>query len=194
MLSAVTLDYLPEGRDNSSGGTASTSVTLGPFATVTIPDLVGTRFGVTQGKGSLAITSSMPVIAASRCYTTRALGGTLGFGAPALRPTALHSATRTLPGVRVLDGYRTNLGLFTGAAGANVTLRLRNASGALLATNSTLWVPPRSLVQLSLGDAFPGAPAPSPVGAVEVQTNAPLGAYLSVVDGSSQDPILVLAP
>jgi hypothetical protein len=192
-LSAVTLEYLPEVRDNSGGGTASTSVTLAAFASQTIADLVGTRFGVTQGKGSLAITASRPVIAASRCYTTRALGGTLGFGAPAVLPTALHTATRTLPGVRALDGYRTNVGLVTGTAGANVTLRLRNANGAVLATNSTIWVPPRTLYQASLGDLF-GAATPNPVGAVEISTNAPLGAYLSVIDGSSQDPILVLAP
>jgi hypothetical protein len=169
-------------------------VTLAAFASQTIPDLVGTRFGIAQGKGSLAVTASRPVIAASRCYTTRALGGTLGFGAPAVLPTALHTATRTLPGVRVLDNYRTNIGLVTGTAGANVTLRLRNAGGAVLATNSTVWVPPRSLYQVSIADAFPGAQSPNPVGAVEVSTNAPLGAYLSVVDGSSQDPILVLAP
>lgn len=133
------------------------------------------------------------MIAALRCYTTRALGGTLGFGAPALLPAALHSATRTLPGVRALDGYRTNFGLFTGASGANVTLRLRNTNGAVLATNAAIWVPPRTLYQASLGDLFGGA-KPNPVGAVEISTNAPLGAYLSVIDGLSQDPILVLAP
>ena len=171
--SVVTLEYLPEARDNSGGGSATASVTLAPFASQTIADLVGTRFGVAQGKGSLAITATRPVIAASRCYTTRALGGTLGFGAPAILPTALHTATRTLPGVRALDNYRTNIGLVTGPFGANVTLRLRNANGQVLATNQAVWVPPRSLYQLSLADAFPGASTPNPVGAVEVQTNAP---------------------
>jgi hypothetical protein len=75
-----------------------------------------------------------------------------------------------------------------------VTLRLRDADGRLLGTAESVWVAPRSLLQLSLAAAFPGAPMPAEVGSIEVVPDGPLAAYLSVVDGSSQDPVLVLAP
>ncbi len=111
-----------------------------------------------------------------------------------MRPQALAAAPRTIAGVRQSEGYRSNVGLLSGSRGVIVTLRLRDADGTVLATRTNLYVPPRSLLQLGLATLFPGAPAPEPVGAVEVLPDGPLLAYLSVVDGSSQDPVLVLAP
>jgi len=64
----------------------------------------------------------------------------------------------------------------------------------LLGTAASVWVAPRSLLQLSLAAAFPGAAMPAEVGSIEVVPDRPIAAYLSVVDGSSQDPVLVVAP
>ena len=140
------------------------------------------------------MSSSRPIALASRTYTNRTGGGTLGFGAPPLRPAELHGVIRTLAGVRANDGYRSSIGLVSGPTGASVTLRLRDADGRLLGTAEAVWVAPRSLLQLSLAAAFPGAPLPAQVGSVEVVPDRPIAAYLSVVDGSSQDPVLVVAP
>jgi hypothetical protein len=75
----------------------------------------------------------------------------------------------------------------------NATARLYDTNGSKLAERTDLFVPARSLQQFRLEDLFPGVPSPNPVGTLEVIPNGPLVVYLSVVDGSSQDPVLVLA-
>jgi PKD repeat protein len=190
----VQLEFLPEGQDNGRGGKQAAAITLPANATRSIADVLSASFGVTGAKGALAVSSSRPVAVASRTYTNRPGGGTLGFGAPPVRPATLSATARTLAGARASDGYRSSVGLVSGPAGARVTLRLRDADGRLLGTAESVWVAPRSLLQLSLAAAFPGAPMPAEVGSIEVVPDGPLAAYLSVVDGSSQDPVLVLAP
>lgn len=190
----VDLEYLPQGLDNSGGGMAADPVSLPAYATVVVEDVAGTLFGVANGKGALLLRGSAPLVVASRTYTNRPGGGTFGHGGPPVRPQVLSAAPRTVAGVRQTGGYRSNVGLVTGSRGVIVTLRLRDADGTVLATRSSLYVPPRSLVQLGLANLFPGAPAPDPVGSLEVLPDGPLLAYLSVVDGTSQDPVLVLAP
>ena len=190
----VTLEYLPQGLDNSQGGLVANPVMLAGQATQVMGDVAGSLFGVTNGKGALLVRSTGPVVVSSRTYTNREGGGTYGHGGPPVQPQALVATPRTIAGVRQADGYRSNVGLVTGSRGVLVTLRLRDADGAVLATRSNFYVPPRSLVQLGLTTLFPGAPLPDPVGAIDVLPDGPLLAYLSVVDGSSQDPVLVLAP
>lgn len=191
---AVTLEYLPQSLDNSQGGAVASPLTLLPFATAAVPDVAGSLFGVTNGKGALLVRSDRPLVVTSRTYTNRSGGGTYGHGGPPVQPQALAATPRTIAGVRQTDGYRSNVGLVTGSRGVLVILRLRDADGAVLGTRSSFYVPPRSLVQLGLAALFPEALPPSPVGSIEVLPDGPLLAYLSVVDGSSQDPVLVLAP
>lgn len=188
----LTLEYLPEGQDNSGGGSVA-SFTVPPYGTAMLADVTATLFDVTSGKGSLHVSSTQPVSLSSRTYTNRTDGSTYGHGSPPLAPAALSAAPRTLPGVRHGNGYRTNIGLATGTTGANVALVLRDADGHTIAERS-LWVPPRSLVQKTLPTAFPGAVPPAEVGSIEVSPDAPVAAYLAVVDESSQDPILFLLP
>ncbi|MGV8039454.1 MAG: PKD domain-containing protein [Thermoanaerobaculaceae bacterium] len=188
------LEYLPQGLDNSHGGMAADPVILPALATQVVEDVAGALFGVANGKGALLLRGSAPIVVTSRTYTNRQGGGTYGHGGPPVEPQALTPAARTIAGVRQTGGYRSNVGLVTGSRGVIVTLRLRDADGSVLATRSSLYVPPRSLLQLGLANLFPGAPAPDPVGSLDVLPDGPLLAYLSVVDGTSQDPVLVLAP
>jgi PKD repeat protein len=190
----VNLEYLPQGLDNSEGGLVSAPVMLQPYTTLVVGDVAGSLFGVTNGKGALLVSSTSPLVVSSRTYTNRSGGGTYGHGGPPVQPRALVATPRTIAGVRQTDGYRSNVGLVTGSRGVTVTLRLRGDDGAVLGTRSGLHVPPRSLVQLGLTALFPGVPLPDPVGAIDLLPDGPLLAYLSVVDGSSQDPVLVLAP
>ncbi len=191
---AVDAEYLPQGLDNSGGGMAANTVVLPAFTTRVVADVAGTLFGVANGKGALLLRGSAPIVVTSRTYTNQQAGGTFGHGGPPVRPQMLAATPRTIAGVRQAGGYRSNVGLVTGRRGVIVTLRLRDADGTVLATRSSFYVPPRSLVQLGLTTLFPDVPAPNPVGSLEVLPDGPLLAYLSVVDGTSQDPVLVLAP
>lgn len=190
----VSLEFLPENRNNQGGGSVTRTVTLSARSTVVIQRLFASLLGVTNTKGSLSLVSAQPVAAACRIYTPVAGAGSYGQGVPVLPMAGFSSQRKVLAGVRTRDGFRTNVGFATPSQGVHATARLYDASGAVLAQRSDLYVPPRSLQQFRFEDLFPAAPNPNPVGTLEVIPNGPLVVYLSVVDGSSQDPVLVLAP
>ncbi|MCU0274797.1 MAG: hypothetical protein MUE34_16345, partial [Acidimicrobiales bacterium] len=54
-------------------------------------------------------------------------------------------------------------------------------------------VPPRTMRQWSVDQLFGAAyVAPDPVGSLRVSGSGPFLAYLTVIDGSSQDPVFVM--
>jgi len=192
---SVTAEYLPATTDNRPNGPTAAVATLAPGASARVADLLGTLFGVTNGKGAVRLSAGGgSFVASSRTSTTRTAGGTLGQGVPAIPVAGVSAARRTLAGVRVDATTRTNLGLASLANGATADLVLRDADGTVLGVRQGFWIPPRSVVQLSFADAFPGAAPPDPVGSIEVVPYAPLVAYLSIVDGTSQDPSFVAVP
>ncbi len=191
---SVSLEFLPENRNNQGGGTVTQRVTLSAGSTVAIKQLFATLFGITNTKGSLSVVSTHPIAAACRVYTPVSGAGSYGQGVPVLSLSAISGQRKVLTGVRTVNGYRTNVGLATPSQGINATARLYDANGNRLDERSDLYVPPRSLQQFRLEDLFPRASPPNPVGTLEVIPNGPLAVYLSVVDGSSQDPVLILAP
>jgi hypothetical protein len=170
------------------------SLVLAPQATVLAKQALANLLQLANTKGQLRVAAPQPLALACRIYTTAPGGGTYGQGIPALPLGSFSSEARTLAGVRNRDGYRTNVGFASGTSRVNAVARLYDASGALLATRSDLSIPPASLQQFRLQDLFPGAPDPNPVGSIQVVPTGPLAVYLSVVDGTSQDPVLLLAP
>lgn len=190
----VSLEFLPENRNNQGGGTVTRTVALPARSTVVIKRLFASLLGVANTKGSLSLVSTQPIAAACRVYTPVSGAGSYGQGVPVLPLAGISGQRKVLTGVRTAGGYRTNVGLATPSQGVNATARLYDASGARLAERTGLYVPPRSLQQFRLEDLFPGVANPNPVGTLEVIPNGPLVVYLSVVDGSSQDPVLILAP
>ena len=91
------------------------------------------------------------------------------------------------------DGFRTSVGVVTGDAWATVEFRLRDADGALLA-KEFVEVPPRTLTQHSLNKLFGNnVTEPDPVGSLVVASGEPFLPYLTVIDGTSQDPVFVMA-
>jgi hypothetical protein len=97
-----------------------------------------------------------------------------------------------LPGVRMRGGFRSNVGVVTGDTWTTVEFRLRDADGILLA-NEFVEVPPRTLTQLSLTKLFGNSVRkPDPVGSLAVVSGDPYLAYLTVIDGSSQDPVFIM--
>jgi hypothetical protein len=74
-----------------------------------------------------------------------------------------------------------------------VEIRLRNADGILLA-KEFVEVPPRTLTQYSLNKLFGNnVTKPNPVGSLVAASGEPFRAYLTVIDGTSQDPVFVMA-
>jgi hypothetical protein len=190
--SRIDLEYLPEKTDNSSGGIHASFIWLEPYETRTIEDVLLDLFSIDDGKGVLVVKSTQVITVTSRVFTGGPLGGTSGNGVRVVRAIELSSEDAVLPGVRMLDGFRTNVGVVTGILGATFRFDLRDAGGTLLAT-AFRSVEPRSLRHLSMEKLFGrDVAAPEPVGSIVVSGNADFLAYLTVIDGTSQDPVFVM--
>ena len=186
------LEYMPEGIDNSLGGITAPEIHLEPFETIVLEDVVFELFGVEDGKGVLAVDATGPVTLTSRVFTAGPEGGTSGMGVRALHAAWFAAGEVVLPGVRTQDGFRTNVGLVTDDLGTTFELRLRGADGTLLAVEF-LTVPPRTLQQLSTRALFGSQETlVDPVGSVTVRADVDFFAYISVVDGTSQDPVFIM--
>jgi hypothetical protein len=107
--------------------------------------------------------------------------------------SALSRETAVLPGVRMRGGFRTNVGFVSGDLPVTLTCRLFDETGVMRGLE-TVNVPARSLKQLSVEQIFgnDGYRLPNPAGMITVEGSADFLAYLTVIDGSSQDPIFVM--
>jgi hypothetical protein len=192
-LTEVELEYLPEGEDNSSGGMRATRFFVGGYATHTLDDILKTFFGITNGKGALSVRASNPISVTSRVWTQGAGGGTIGNGVRTVHASTLRGGEVVLPGVRTRQGYRTNVGVVTGGAWARLQFRLFDYDGILLASTFED-LPPRSLKQLSIERLFGSdVEAPDPAGSLFISGGEDYVAYLTVIDGTSQDPVFVMS-
>jgi hypothetical protein len=191
----VDLEYLPERTNNSGGGQYAPSIRLEPYESVEIGDVLLDAFDITNGKGSLEVHSTRPITVVSRVFTDCEVcpsGGSSGNGVRTVPSAAIAAGPTVLPGVRLLDGFRTNIGVVTGDRSVSFTFDLRDAGGTLRST-AFLTVPPRTLRQLSVEKLFGnGLPKPDPAGSVVVKASRPYVAYLTVIDGTSQDPVFVM--
>ncbi len=189
----VHLEYLPEKTDNSAAGITSPEIHIAAFESLTLEDVVLGRFGIDNGKGTLLIEASGSVTVTSRVATAGPNGGTSGNGVRTFHDGAWSKTQAMLPGVRMRDGFRTNVGFISGAEAITVRCKLFNMDGALVAEGSVN-VKPRSLRQLSVERIFgsSGYTVPDPVGAIIVEGDGDFLAYLTVIDGTSQDPVFVM--
>ena len=189
----VDLEYLPEKTDNSGGGLRAALIYLGPHTTRNLDDVLYNEFGIDNGKGVLVVDGDQPVTVTSRVLTDGPQGGTSGNGVRTVPVSAMRSGTAVLPGVRMVDGFRTNVGFVTGDQGTTFTCKLYASDGTLRAQGSVA-VPARSLKQQSVEQIFGGSgyQAPDPVGMIMVESTAPFLSYLTVIDGTSQDPVFVM--
>ncbi|MCU0234620.1 MAG: hypothetical protein MUE90_11405 [Thermoanaerobaculales bacterium] len=188
----VDLEYLPEATDNSGGGILAAPLRLEPNATLVLDDVLRNWFATDSGKGALAIEATQPITVTSRVFTAGPRGGSSGNGVRAVPASSLHAGDRVLPGVRTTGGFRTSVGLVSGGRGVSFVVELRGADGSLLASRA-VDVPPRSLRQWTVQQLFGSAfRAPEPAGSLLVSADGPFLAYLTVIDGSSQDPVFVM--
>jgi hypothetical protein len=191
----VDLEFLPEKTDNSRGGVFAQRFKLNPYQSLTMGDVLGDKFGIDDGKGTLVIKTTRPTTVTSRVFTdcqTCPQGGTSGNGVRTAPSVALVAGERVLPGVRILGDFRTNIGVVTGGQSVSFTFDLRDEGGTLLAT-AFKSVAPRTLQQWSVGKLFGSAyEKPEPAGSIVVTANRPYITYMTVIDGSSQDPVFVM--
>jgi len=191
----VDLEYLPERTDNSRGGLFAPRFKLNPYESRNIADVLLEKFDIQNGKGTLIVKTTRPTSVTSRVFTgcqTCPQGGTSGNGVRTAPSVALTAGDRVLPGVRVLDGFRSNIGVVTGSQSVSFTFDLRGEGGTLRST-AIKTVPPRTLQQWSIGMLFGNNfVEPDPAGSIVVSADRPYLAYMTVIDGSSQDPVFVM--
>ena len=191
----VDLEYLPEKTNNSRGGLFAPRFKLNPYQSRNIADVLLDKFGVDNGKGTLIIKTTRPSTVTSRVFTgcqTCPDGGTSGNGVRTAPSVALASGETVLPGVRILDGFRTNFGVVTGSQSVSFTFDLRDEGGTLRKT-AFKTVLPRTMQQWGIGKLFgDNFVEPDPAGSIVVSGDRPYLTYMTVIDGSSQDPVFVM--
>jgi hypothetical protein len=191
----VSLEYLPEKTNNSGGGLFAPQIKLNPYQSRNIGDVLKDKFGINSGKGTLVIESTRPITMTSRVFTdcqTCPQGGTSGNGVRTVPSVALASGKTVLPGVRLRGGFRTNIGVVTGDKSVSFTFDLRDAGGTLR-SSAFKSVPARTMQQWSVDKLFGNDfVIPNPAGSIVVSASRPYLTYLTVIDGSSQDPVFVM--
>jgi hypothetical protein len=203
------LTFTGIGTDGTQSG-KQMKVNIAGGGTLPLNDIVKSWFGAgAAGEGGIGSIEVRPLnapsssgghatVGASRTYASTA-GGTFGQFIPAL-PTANfvgHSDTSlvSLQQVAQSTAFRTNFGLVEGSGSpAQVQLTLFNGQGQQLAQN-TFNLRPYELQQFSFGNAFPsvtGNVADARVEAKVIGDTGKISAYASVLDNTTNDPLLVL--
>ncbi|HMA29991.1 MAG TPA: carboxylesterase family protein [Thermoanaerobaculia bacterium] len=182
---------------------ATRTVTLGPRSLAEIADVLGAGgFALGDGvAGAIRLRASSPFLATGR---TRNADPTLsrpgGFSAEiraipwtsGLTPAGREAILAGLTHSGSTPGFRTNVALLGGAAGASGRLVLRDAAGGEVAA-SAFTLGPSEWRQQSLPGWF-GAPTAPPGSRVDVavETGA-LDAYASVIDNVTGDAVVAPA-
>jgi hypothetical protein len=191
----VDLEYLPEKTNNLGGGQFAASIKFNPYQSRNIDDVLLDKFGITNGKGVLVVESTRQITVSSRVFTdcqTCPDGGSSGNGVRSVPVSAFASGNTVLPGVRLLDGFRSNIGVVSGDKTVHFTFDLRGAGGTLRAT-AFKSIPPRTMQQWSVGKLFGNDfVEPDPAGSIVVKAAQPYLTYMTVIDGTSQDPVFVM--
>jgi PKD repeat protein len=187
----LTVTYLPY-----TGATPKVkTATLAAGATHEWTDILVSLFGLTDGKGTVQISSTQPLFATSRTYN-QATSGTFGQSYPALAETHAIAAGKigVIPQLTNNSSFRTNLGVQNmGTATASVEVKLFASNGAQVGSAITLSPTAGHYVQQDkILDAAGAGTRALAYATVEVKTSgAKVWAYASVVDNNTGDPTTV---
>lgn len=187
---AVTLKFLQHDQDGRTG--PERTFTLGAGETIAREDVLGGFFGIAEGYGGIRITSGSASLAILSQTSTPAPGaGSFGQSVPAFRVSEriATGTSRTIPGVREDDAFRTNLVLANGTESAlDVDVLLVGADGAPL--GSRRWtLPPLGMTQVSrVLNAFGLAQVPAGARLVlATPGSGGLAAYAALIDNVTND-------
>jgi len=157
--------------------------------TITLEDVLRTRFGRETGIGLLRISNALPdaqLTARARVYTT----GDVGQSVPAL-PFAALAQESVIPGLTGSPGNRSNLGIANpNDTAADITLELLSAAGQRVAVASTQ-VAAHSVLQQEIGSAFNPQLTRADV-SVRVLSSQAVYTFGSVVRTSTGDPSFII--
>jgi hypothetical protein len=181
----VTLKFYPTG-----GAVQQATVTMGPFSTATLPDVVLNTFGMANAGGVLEVSvpGGFSIQARATIYNSGNPAGVFGQGVPGIAKDYL-SRQAFLFGLSGISGSRVNIG----AANPNdvpveATFYVVDATGAPVATRTTT-IAPHAYVQYSdIFNAF-GIPPQASL-TVNIYTNAlPIYGYSSEVRNDTGDAV-----
>ena len=190
---SVTLIHVP----GAGGNVQTRTIFVNPRHTLTYANALRDVFGMSGGAGAIVIEASgataTPLLKVTSRTFNDAPGGTYGLAVPDLIPSDLQQ-TQYITGMTANADYRTNIGLVNrGAAPVSVALTLYGSNGGVLA-NAAVTVPATSFQQDTLAAYFPAIAGRALTGLtmrVTASTANVLGAYASVVDNRTHDPLYI---
>ena len=190
----VHLSFLDRDADNS--GANEMSVDIQPRRGVAFNDVLSTFFGLSSAVGAVRMRSDASFVATSRTYNVGGENGTFGQFIPGLDPASALDQGILLQVVNdpAASGFRANVGFVNpGLETVIVTVRVFDADTGELLGERNRTLPPRTFSQINNVFTFVGETNRFTLDAtVEFTANAPVLAYASVLDNTSDDPIFVL--
>lgn len=191
----LTLGFVPQ----NSSDMKTTTMTVGPGAIVALDDIVSKTFGATTA-GALHVTTDnpRPLVVTGRTYRGAGNSGTLGQFITAVTPdevVGLSERTLNMVGVEESQAMHTNLGVYeTSGNAATADVTITTADGRASA-HIQLDLQPNEFRQLSsimkqigMNDEYNASIA------VHVTSGGGrVGAYSSIVENESGDPLFVPA-
>jgi hypothetical protein len=190
------LYYLVSGGDNS--GAAAHSVTVNAAASLKLPDIVGSLFGMGGTSGAIRIVASAPLLIGSRTYNDQGASGTYGQSIDGL---SADTAFGTLNQPHLIQlaknaAYRTNMG-FVNTTAASLTLNVYLYSGADSSQIGSRSIPLAAYEHVQENNIIQDLTAADVDDAYAVITTQTNGsryfAYASVVDNRTGDPTYIPA-
>jgi PKD repeat protein len=189
----ATITFLP----GAAGEIRTKSLFLAPRQSVTYASALEELFDLTDAGGALAVEATSAGTSADLRVTSRTFtpggNGTYGQSVPDVATSAL-SKTLYVTGLVSGAAYRTNVGLVNRSDVAMATtLTLLTDNGAVIASKS-MAIPAQSFQQSALAAIFPeiGNVAHDVLTLrVAASSDAAIGAYASVVDNKTQDPVYI---
>ncbi len=194
-----TLEFLDHDVDGRDG--PERSFAIGAGASTTLPDVLGSVFGLTTAFGAIRITSPSSALRALSQTSTPAFGGTVGQSVPAARLEDLVTGgvPRSILGVREDRLFRTNLILASATDGPlDVDVALVADDGAELGSRR-FTLPPVGMTQVS--HVVRALRVTADVSGARLVVSTPaagklFAAYASAIDNATNDPrtLLPIAP
>lgn len=172
------------------------SFTVEPKRAASYADVLTSLFGQAGGAGAMRIESDQPLLVSSHLQNVNSLcpglGGTTGQYLPAV-PRSAASTHQRLPHLTSDEGHRANLGVVNASnAEANLTIKLLDTDTGSSISEAVLRVQPQGWIQINhIVDQF-FIFEPVPHGMLEVTSDVPVIAYLSLLDNTTNDAFTIL--
>ncbi|MGA8810684.1 MAG: hypothetical protein WB973_22655 [Thermoanaerobaculia bacterium] len=173
------------------------SFTVAPNHAASYADVMISLFERHEGgAGAMRVESDQPLLVSSELQNVNSLcpnlGGTTGQYVPAV-PRSAASTHQRLAHLTSDAGHRTNFGVVnTSNVEANLTIKLFDTDTGSVLGEGDLRVQPQGWVQLNqIVDQF-FIFDPVPHGMIEVTSDMPVIAYLSVLDNTTNDAFTIL--